>query len=87
MEFTVIRGIESFFALIRKGISNVIELNELNDSENNYDIELTRKYIIKYTLFSLVWGIAGSMSLYDRCKFSHNLKKYWDSSILPPLHD
>ena len=71
MEFTVIRVIESFFALIRKGISNVIDHNEYNDSGSNYNIELAKSYIIKYTLFSLLWGIAGSMNLYDRCKFSH----------------
>lgn len=30
MEFTVIRVLEALFALIRKGITNVIEYNEQN---------------------------------------------------------
>lgn len=43
MEFTVIRVLEAMFALIRKGITNVIEYNE-----SNSDLPLDSGILIKY---------------------------------------
>ena len=68
MEFTRIRVLESTFALIRKGISNVIEYNEvrwefpLNDSQ-------IQTYMRKFVIFASLWGIGGSMNLQTRTKF------------------
>lgn len=72
MEFTRIRVLESTFALIRKGISNVIEYNEvrwefpLNDSQ-------IQTYMRKFVIFASLWGIGGSMNLQTRTKFGNSL--------------
>ena len=60
MDFTVIRVLEASFALIRKGISNVIDYNE---SHSDFPLEelIMQKYLKKWVLISLMWGLAGSM--------------------------
>jgi len=68
MEFTRIRVLEATFALIRKGISNVIDYNE-SHPDFPLDNEIMKKYMLKWTLFSFIWGISGSMTLADRQKF------------------
>lgn len=65
MEFTRIRVLEASFALIRKGITNVLEYNE-SRPDFPLDEEILKKYIQKWTLFSLMWGLAGSMTLHQR---------------------
>ncbi|EAR94592.2 dynein heavy chain, cytoplasmic protein (macronuclear) [Tetrahymena thermophila SB210] len=83
MEFTRIRVLEASFALIRKGISNVLEYNE-SHPDYNLDPEVLKKYMQKWTLFSLMWGIAGSMTLYQRQKFGENIAKF-SPVDLPPV--
>jgi dynein heavy chain 1 len=63
MEFTRIRVLEASFALIRKGITNVIEYNE-SRIDFPLENEILTKYMQKWTLFSLMWGVAGSMTLH-----------------------
>lgn len=65
MEFTKIRVIEATFALIRKGISNVLEYNE-SHPELSLDDEVLTKYMRKWTLQAFMWGVAGSMTLTKR---------------------
>jgi dynein heavy chain 1 len=62
MEFTRIRALESFFALVRRGISNVIEYNE-NHSDFPLEEGQVASYMTKWVVFSALWGIGGSMSL------------------------
>jgi len=77
MEFTRIRVLESCFALIRRGISNVNEYNE-----NHSDFMLTESqisaYMQKWVVFSAIWGIGGSMNLSTRTNFSEELRNWGD---------
>lgn len=72
MEFTKIRVIESTFALIRKGISNVLEYNEAH-SEMPLEIEVVKKYMFKWCIFATMWGVSGSMTLAQRQDFGDQL--------------
>lgn len=62
MDFTIIRCLESFFALVRRGISNVIEYNE-NHSDFPLKENQILNYMSKWVVFSIIWGIGGSMNL------------------------
>lgn len=83
MEFTKIRVLEASFALIRKGLSNVIEYNE-----SHPDIPLEKSVLIKYmrkwALFSLIWGIAGSATLSERARYSKKIAPI-SPVEMPPL--
>lgn len=62
MEFTIIRVTEATFALIRKGISNVLEYNDMHQ-EIPMEDEILVKYMRKWTLQSIMWGVGGSLTL------------------------
>ena len=62
MDFTRIRCLESFFALVRRGISNVIEYNE-NHSDFPLSDGQVASYMTKWVVFSALWGVGGSMNL------------------------
>jgi dynein heavy chain 1, cytosolic len=83
MEFTRIRVLEASFALIRKGITNVIDYNE-SHPDFPLDSDIMKKYMQKWTLFSLMWGIAGSMTLHQRQLFGEKVAKYCPID-LPPV--
>ena len=59
MEFTVIRVVEAMMALIRKGISNVLEYND-SHQEIPMEDDVLVKYMRKWTIQSIMWGVAGS---------------------------
>ena len=63
MEFTRIRVLEASFALMRKGITNVIEYNDQR-IDFPLESEIITMYMQKWALFSLLWGVAGSMTLH-----------------------
>jgi dynein heavy chain 1 len=65
MDFTIIRVLEAAFALIRRGITHVIEYNE-SHSDMPLDSEVLKKYMENWTLFSICWGFSGSMTLRER---------------------
>ena len=69
MEFTVIRVTEAMFALIRKGISNMLQHNDM-DQELPLEDEVLVKYLRKWTLISVMWGVAGALTLKERGSFS-----------------
>ena len=73
MEFTRIRVVESMFALLRKGTTNIIDYNEEN-SEFPLDDEKVFSYMSKWLIVSLIWGFGGSLNLGNRTKFSEFLK-------------
>jgi dynein heavy chain 1 len=73
MDFTAIRCLEAMFALVRKGISNVIEYNE-NHSDFPLEREQISNYMRKWVLFSAIWGIGGSMNLATRTEFGEELR-------------
>jgi len=62
MEFTLIRAIEATFALIRKGVTNVIEYNE-SHAENPMDDSLLERYMRRWVLIAFSWGLGGSLNL------------------------
>lgn len=62
MDFTRIRVLESTFALIRKGISNIIDYNDVHSDFHLSDSQI-EKYMQKYVIFASLWGIGGSMNL------------------------
>ncbi len=72
MEFSRIRVIESMFALLRKGTSNIIDYNE-NHSEFPLTEDQSINYIKKWLCLSLIWGFGGSLSLDLRTEFSNKL--------------
>ena len=73
MEFTKIRVVESMFALLRKGTTNIIDYNEEN-SEFPLDDTKIYQYMSKWLIISIIWGFGGSLSLSNRTKFSEDLK-------------
>ena len=85
MEFTKIRCLESFFALLRRGISNVIEYNEYHQ-----DFPLTesqiQQYMTKWVVFCVMWGVGGSMNLKTRTEFSNEMRA-WCPVDLPVCGD
>ena len=74
MDYTRIRVIEAFFALIRKGVVNVLEYNE---SHPDFPLEETivERYMLKWSAISLVWGIGGSLNLAKRAEFSRKIQE------------
>lgn len=72
MDFTRIRVLESTFALIRKGISNVIDYSE-SRSEFPLSESLIENYMKKFVIFASLWGIGGSMNLQTRTNFGNRL--------------
>ena len=62
MEFTKIRVLEAFFALLRKGIENILVYNE---ERGDFPLESGQieNFMKKWCLFAAVWGIGGSMNL------------------------
>ena len=68
MEFTVIRVIEATFALIRKGITNVLEYDE-SHSESPMDDALLEKYMRRWVLVAFAWGVGGSLNLQRRGEY------------------
>jgi len=75
MEFTKIRALESMFALIRKGISNVLDYNE-SHGDLPMEPKALKSYMRCWTLFAVLWGIAGSMSISERLIYSEDIAKY-----------
>ena len=77
MEFTKIRCLEALFALLRKGIENILEHNE---SQPDFPMEpgQIKNYMTKWLVFSAIWEIGGSMNLSIRSDFSNKLAEFTD---------
>ncbi|CAD8134930.1 unnamed protein product [Paramecium octaurelia] len=87
MEFTRIRVLESTFALVRRSISNIIEYNE-NNSEVPLEDDQITDYMVKQFLIAVMWGVAGSMNLYQRTLFSKEICQLLPHNvILPQFND
>ena len=82
MEFTKIRVIESMFALLRKGTTNIIEYND-NHSEFPMSDEQIFTYMSKWLIISIIWGFGGSLSLGNRTKFSEKLREFTSDIEFP----
>jgi len=82
MEFTKIRVIESMFALLRRGTTNIIEYND-NHSEFPMSDEQIFTYMSKWLIVSMIWGFGGSLSLGNRTDFSEKLKQFTSDIEFP----
>ena len=72
MDFSKIRVVESMFALVRKGISNILDYNE-NHSEFPMSDDQIFTYMSKWLVIAMIWGFGGSLSLGNRSEFSNKL--------------
>lgn len=84
MVFTRMRTMEALFSLIRKGIENLIEYNESTDFP--LDDQCLAAFMLKWTVFSTVWGIGGSMNLFTRTKFSNVISEFTEVEM-PTIND
>jgi len=77
------RCLEALFALLRKGIENIIEYN---DSHSDFPLEPSQieAFMQKWVIFSTVWGIGGSMNLATRTAYSNNICDF-TSIETPPV--
>ena len=82
MEFTKIRVIESMFALLRRGTTNIIDYND-NHSEFPMSDEQIFTYMSKWLIISMIWGFGGSLSLGNRTDFSEKLKQFTSDIEFP----
>jgi len=83
MEFTRIRCLEAIFALIRKGISNVLDYNESHSDFPLSDSQI-EAYMQKFVIFATIWGVGGSMNLSTRTQFGDKLGEF--TSVPLPAH-
>lgn len=90
MEFTRIRALEAFFALVRKGISNILDYNDSHPDfpMSNDQIEA---YMRRWVVFAILWGLGGSETLRKREEFSKEIHKFASVPLPnpegPPLLD
>ena len=82
MVFTKIRVIESMFALLRRGTTNIIDYND-NHSEFPMSDEQIFTYMSKWLIISMIWGFGGSLSLGNRTDFSEKLKQFTSDIEFP----
>lgn len=83
MTFTRMRTLEALFALIRKGIENIIEYNE-NHPDFPLEVSQIENFMKKWVIFSTIWGIGGSMNLSVRTEFSNHITNF--TSVECPPH-
>jgi len=86
MDFTRIRCLESMFALLRKGISNVIEYNE-NHPEYPFKEDQISSFMTKWLAVSICWGFGGSLPLDQRADFSDKLTTLTRDIDFPPIEN
>ena len=82
MEFTLIRVIEATFALIRKGVTNVLEYNE-SHSESPMDDSLLERYMRRWVLIAFAWGVGGSLNLQRRGEYCAKIQSLNTEVTLP----
>jgi dynein heavy chain 1 len=74
MVFTRIRVLEAAFALVRKGISKIIEYN---DAHPDFPMEdsIMEKFMSKWTIIAINWGFVGDLKLNDRTTYWNDLSR------------
>jgi dynein heavy chain 1 len=77
MDFTDIRVLEATFALLRKGIENILQYQ---DEHPDFPLEMGQMtaFMQKWLLFCTIWGVGGSMNLAVRTKFGNDLAEMTD---------
>ena len=82
MEFTFIRVIEAMFALVRKGVTNVLEYNESHPEDPMSDLVI-EKYMRRWVMISFVWGVGGSLNLQRRGEYANKVQSLNTDITLP----
>ena len=79
------RVLEATFALIRKGIEHCINYNEhVDEEEDELKEEQVADFVQKWTVFSTIWGVGGSMGLAERTLFSNEIAELSEVEM-PPI--
>ena len=92
MEWTRLQSLNSFFALLNKGVRNVIEHNSLH-SDFPLRGSVLEKYFSNRMLYSLLWGFGGSLPLRKREEYGEHLASIFSGETpkcggdKPPLLD
>eukprot|EP01133_Synstelium_polycarpum_P001082 gene1082-1226_t len=89
MDFTRLRALNSFFSLINRSIANIIEYNQLH-ADFPMPADNVSNYITNRLLYSLMWGLGGSMGLSEREAFSRHIQTLAITPVPPttiPLLD
>ncbi|CEM16453.1 unnamed protein product [Vitrella brassicaformis CCMP3155] len=69
MVFTPIRVLEATFSLIRKGVNMIVEYNE-NHMDFPMSDEAMQRFLSKWLVISVLWGMGGAMSLSQRAAYA-----------------
>ena len=69
MIFSRIRVLEALFALIRKGVSKVVEKHESSFGNYTQNNTIVKKFMINWTIFALNWSFAGDLKLSERSEY------------------
>jgi len=90
MKFTNIRALEALFALIRKGVTVVVEYNE-ERSEFPLSEGQIESFMTKWVVANTIWGIGGSLNLARRVEFCNKIYEVCSIDLPdpsgPPLID
>ena len=82
MECSRIRLLEAFFALVRKGVSRVVEHDELKFGNYSADAPLVTRFMLRWTVSAMAWAFSGDLTLAARARYFERLM-----AVAPPLPD
>lgn len=74
MEYSRIRLLEALFALIRKGINKVIDMDEIKFGNYSADMNIVEKFMLNWTVFAINWSFAGDLKLAERSNYFNELR-------------
>lgn len=74
MIFSRIRVLEALFALVRKGVDNVVDKNDNSFGNYSKNEEVIQKYMINWTIFAFNWAFIGDLKLYERSEYFNKIQ-------------
>ena len=77
MEWTRLRCVNAVFALLKRGVRDIIEYNSLH-SDFPLQGSVLRKYVANRVLYSVLWGYGGSLPLSRREELGLYLKSIFE---------
>jgi hypothetical protein len=79
MEFTYMRVLEAMFSLVRTGISNLLKYRDERQTEAQIG-----SYMKKFFIYTIIWGVGGSLNLKERTAFSNKLSEMVGGKVEMP---
>lgn len=73
MVFTRIRALEALFALVRRGITKVVEKDQITFGNYGSQLDVIRKFMINWTALSVQWAFVGDLTLGERADYFKKL--------------